>query len=395
MAVLYIYIYSPALQFMPFGLDKIIFIISFLYIVIFGQLRGLVKSFKNEFIYLFLIMLSSLFVTIIHRGFGFDGILMYDLFLFFEVILVPYVFFVLFVKKWNVRSDKLLIDNAIIASMVTVLLLANPLWAEMMKNQILRVPEILLINFRFRGFGFSDGLTFGYPVVQGFCASFIVAGMIKHRPFYIYLALFSILVSVLVNARSGLIPIFIALILVIWKSSIKNKMKIFVVGIMLFLLGYFILTESEDSQLAESVEWGLSTFEIIGNMLSGEEAENMDALFYDMVQFPTNFNDWLLGTGYNLFDGYINGYNQSDIGFCIRTVYGGAFYMFLWFCLWIFMYKRSRKINKMFAIIMFSSLIYLNWKSDFFIVNPSCRFFFLVYVFCILDNNFLTDKKLA
>lgn len=395
MLVLYMYIYSPALQSFSFGLDKIVFVIAFFYLIKSRQLSKLLMTFRAEWITLFLILIVSFLVTIFHRGVQFDGIFMYDVFLFVEVLLVPYALYYFFVNKNGIRSDKLIIDNAIIASVITLVLLANPSWADLMKNQILRVPDVLVKNFSFRGFGFSDGLVFGYPVVQGFCASFIIAGLIRNNPSYFYLALLPISVSVFVNARSGLIPIFIAVGLAISGSSMAKKIKIFILGVFLLLLGSYVLTRLSDSQLAESVEWGLSAFEIIRDILSGKEAENTNALFHDMVQFPNNFSDWLIGSGYNLFQDNINGYNQSDIGFCIRSVYGGIVYILLWVKLWVIMYKRIRKINRQCAFILFGSLIYLNWKSDFFVVNPSCRFFFLVYVLCILDAQFLVNKKLV
>lgn len=395
MILLYVYIYSPALQLLSFGLDKIVFVLSFVYLLTSGQLTRPFKLFKKEYLNLFLIILASFLVTAYHRGISFDGILMYDVFLFFEVILVPYAFYCYFVKKCHINIENLLINNAIIASIITILLLINPTWADIMKNQILRIPDILLNNFDFRGFGFSDGLTFGYPVVQGFCASFIVAGIVKKRSLYFYIALLPMFVSVFVNARSGLIPVFIAFILILLRSSIVVNFKFLCTAAILSIIGVFFFNKLSDSQLAESVEWGLSTFKIIGDMLSGNEAENVDVLFHDMVQFPISLSDWLVGTGYNLFQDSIYGYRQSDIGFCIRSVYGGMVYMSLWLILWVTMYKRIRNINRILAYIMFGSLLYLNWKSDFFVVNTSCRFFFLVYVLTILDSNFLRNKKLA
>lgn len=394
MLALYIYIYSPALKGFSFGLDKIILVIAVVYLLWTKQIKWGIQNFRREYRYLFGIVLTSFVVANIHSNNMPKDILMYDIFLFLEVIIVPYAFYRLIVHKLKIQIDKLLFNNAIIAGFITVVLLINPAWAEIMKTQILRIPDLLLTNFYFRGYGFSDGLTFAYPVVQGFCASFIIAGMIHVKPVY-YLALLPIFTSVFVNARSGLIPIFIASTIVLIHSSIATKMKIITICITLLMLGSFALYQSGDNQLAESVEWGLSTFAIIGDILHGKEAENTEALFHDMVQFPDNIADWLLGTGHNIFQNSYVQYSTSDIGFCIRTVYGGIIYMFFWFGLWITMFRRCKRYNCTFAYIMFGSLLYLNWKGDFFVVNPSCRFFFLVYVLCILDSSFLNNKKSA
>ena len=394
MLALYMYIYSPALKGFSYGLDKIIFVVSVVYLLWTKQIKQGIQSFRREFRYLFGIVLTSFIVVSIHSITMSKDILMYDIFLLFEVIIVPYAFYRLFVHKFKFQIDILLFKNAFIAGLITVVLLINPAWAEIMKTQILRIPDLLLTNFYFRGFGFSDGLTFAYPVVQGFCASFIIAGMIHVKPVY-YLALLPIFTSVFVNARSGLIPIFIASIIVLIHSSIATKLKIISICITLLMLGSFALNSSEDNQLAESVKWGLSTFAIIGDILQGKEAENTEALFHDMVQFPDNIADWLLGTGRNIYQTYYGNYSTSDIGFCIRTVYGGIIYMFFWFGLWITMFRRCKRHNRTLAYIMFGSLLYLNWKGDFFVVNPSCRFFFFVYVLCILDSSFLNHKLLV
>ncbi len=390
--LLYIYIYSPAIQTLSFGLDKIIFSIALVYVLFTHQLNKARKIFVNEYKYLTLIVITSLLISAIHRDNIFEGIFVYDMFLMIEVLLVPYVFYCIFTLRLGLQIDKVLIGNAIIASIITLALLTNPSWADTMKNQVLRIPEVLLSNFKFRGFGFSDGLIFGYPVVQGFCGAFIVLGFVKVKPIC-YLMLLPILISIFVNARSGIVPIFVALIIVVFNSSVKKNIYIIIIGFIVVIIGLLIFYNSNNDQLKESVEWGVSTFNIIIDIIQGNDAENTDALLHDMVFLPTDFIDWILGSGVNAFEEKYKGYGTSDIGFCIRTIYGGIIYMLLWFLLWVYMYKRCRKINYKLAFLLFVSLVYLNWKSDFFIVNPSCRFFFFVYAYIILDVKFLTSKK--
>ncbi len=392
--ILYFYIYSPALVIMPFGLDKLILAFSLFYILFSGNVGKCINSFKQELALLLLIAIFSVFVTTIHNGFSLNGIVMYDIFLFVEVLAVPYALLSLFDSSWRCNVSDVIIYNSILAGCITAALLLNPAWADIMKNQILRIPELLTTNFSFRGFGFSDGLTFAYPVVQGFCAGFVICGFIRRKPFF-YLGLIPIIISVFVNARSGIIPIGVALAILVFKSPLSKTIKTIIPIVIVLFLMFFFYKPNSNSQLSESVEWGLSFFQIMGDFFSGEDAENMDALSLTgtMVQFPHSISACLIGEGVSIFEEGYQDYNNSDIGFCIRSVYGGYIYMFLWILLWIKMFRRLAKVHYNMALILFISLIYLNWKSDFFIVTASCRFFFFIYVCCIMSPTFMRVTK--
>jgi hypothetical protein len=134
--------------------------------------------------------------------------------------------------------------------------------------------------------------------------------------------------------------------------------------------------------LKTAFEWGISTFDIIGSAFSGEKSENLATLFNDMIIFPAYPHEWLMGSGDYLATDINRG---TDIGYLLRLNYGGMIYLSLFFMLSALMFVRLKKINTILSILLFTSLIYLNFKGDFFIVNPSSRFFFLIYVTCILN----------
>ena len=141
----------------------------------------------------------------------------------------------------------------------------------------------------------------------------------------------------------------------------------------------------------ESLNWGMTAFNIFGDFVSGKQAENLDSLFGDMVVWPVSIDEWLIGSGDFLFGAPVRG---TDIGYFIRLNYGGIIYMLLWFFLCIYMFYRLFPINKTLTCLLFISLIYFNYKSDFFIVNPASRFFFFIYVICILDQkSFMRPNK--
>lgn len=390
--LLYFYIYSPALQVMPFGFDKIILILAFLYIILSRKFFEYYRKFKIEIQLLFLIVLCSFIVNVFHGNLNFEGHLMYDVFLLLEVFLVPFCLVCVCQNKWDCKLDDILIINAIVAGVISVVLLLNPQWADVMKNQILRIPEFFTTHLSFRGFGFSDGLAFPYPIIQGLCAGFIICSLVRRKSVY-YLGLIPIVVSIFVNARSGIIPILVSCLVLYFSSSFVKNLKFTISCSVLIFVAVFFLKKDTSSQIYESLQWGLSFFEILGDFISGRDAENMDALSLTgtMVQLPKSFNAWILGEGVNLFDGPYLRYNNSDIGFCIRIVYGGLIYMTPWCILWFYMFKRLNRVNHKLALIMFISLVYMNWKSDFFVLTASCRFFFLIYVFCMMVPSFMNN----
>lgn len=385
--LLYIYIYSPAFQFFPyFGLDKIVTIIAGLYILYSSRIKQYIKTFNSELLLLVAIVGMSFVVNMLHGKPSGGSLLMYDSFLLLECLLVPFAFMLFIQKHFSGKIELIILFISTFAGLISVFLLLNPSVADIVKTRLLRIQEIITTNFYFRGFGLSDNLLFAYPVVQGFTAAIIICKLYRGAYLWHYILLLPILVSIFVNARSGIIPILIAGLIVLINSAIVAKIKYIFATVFVLYTGLFLLNNSSNSQLMESMEWGLNVFQLIGDMLSGKQIENMDALTDTMVFFPQDLASFLFGTGYNIFSDYPHGYGHSDIGYCIRMVYGGIFYVGLWMILLVKMFLRLRKVNRNMAILLFVSLLYMNWKSDFFVVTPASRFFFLLYAFCLLDS---------
>lgn len=142
--------------------------------------------------------------------------------------------------------------------------------------------------------------------------------------------------------------------------------------------------------LNAAFKWGMSTFEIVDDFVAGKEVENVNTLLDDMVVWPNSLDEWLIGSGFYIFS---DAFRTTDVGYFLRLNYGGIVYFSFWLFFSIYLFRRLYFVNKKVALLLFISLIYLNYKSDFFLVNPASRFFFLVYVLCILDYRNFSDKK--
>ena len=395
--LMYLYIYSPILKSSPINLLHFpIFIFAFYYLYVTKRIRGYIRLFKTELRVMLCILMFSFLISLFHSGLHVLDFVIKDALLLLEVLLVPY-FFVIFFRKIGNSFDHLLIVNAIIAGGISTVLLINPTWATIMKTQILMIPDTFNEHLDFRGFGFAGELSYSYPIVQAFCASFIICRMLKKQPWYYYVALLLIIISILVNARIGIIPICVAVFLLLFFTPLSQLLKMLIPIIALLFLFVLFYDPNSNSQLKQSVEWGLSFFDIMGDYFSGEEAENMDALSLTgtMAQLPHSLSAWFIGEGVNLLgNSSFKDYNSSDIGYCCRLIYGGIFYMLLWFLLWLQTFRRLILINKPIAVLFFCSILVLNWKGDFWGPTLCCRFFFMIYVFCIMNNEFLVMKSL-
>lgn len=385
----YVYIFSPPLNFVPFGLDKLIFFLAFIILTINKSWGKMYRIFRDEFAILILITLFSLIVSISHDEL--NNLFFYDLFLVIELIPSAYFLFIYARKIRTNQLDRIIYNVCILASITTFYLVLNPDQAIYLKTELLKFPEDLLVKFYYRGFGFSDGLFFSYPVIQGFCIGFIALGYFKKSINIIWALLF--LIAIVTNARSGFIPALLGIFIsVFYNPRWFTIYTIVSILLIILLLGFAGVLINQTEVLGTSFEWGSSIFEILGDLIKGEKTENVDALFSEMLVFPETIEHWVIGSGKYLFLDDTN--RNTDIGFLLRLNYGGIFYLSLFVFLSFFMAKRLFSKNKSLSLLLFVSLIYLNFKADFFIVNPASRFFFLVYVVGILDvNSFQMRQK--
>lgn len=389
--VLYTYLFSPPFVILPFGLDKPITIFSWFYLTYHSYWSDLINKFKVEFLILLFIFIFSVFINLIS-----DiniNILGYDFLLLIEVIPAAYVLQRVFNSNYSVKIERILYYTSIIAGVITLFLVVNPLIAFYLKTILLRFPEELVEKFHYRGFGLSDGLFFSYPVIQGFCLAFIILGFNRNQKYvWLYLASILCFISIVTNARSGFFPMFIGVLLSILYYPKWITKNFIISSVLIFITFGSISVFLEKSEiLGTSFEWASSTFDILGDLSRGEKTENVDVLFTDMIVLPESIKEWVFGSGKYLFGN--DSKNNTDIGYLLRLNYGGLMYLFLFIYLAFYMAKRVYNMNKVLSLLMFISLLYLNFKADFFIVNPASRFFFLIYVTSLTDNSSFRFQK--
>lgn len=393
--VLYFYIYAPPFQILPFGSDKPFLLFSFLYISYYNQWRILFDIFRKEWIFLAAIFFCSLFIYLLHRED--NSLCLYDFLLALECLPCSYTIYHLWnkLKVETLKLDKLIIICAIVGSIISSFLLLNPEYTYYIKTTLLKYPEHLLDRFLYRGYGISDGLLFSYPVIQGFCFAFVLVNVGGNNILY-KSSLILLFASIMANARSGFVPIAITVLLLLrYRGLLLLKYALIFILLLLIFAGSINLLIENNEMLKAASEWAKSSIYILNDLMAGEKTENIDVLLGDMVVYPTTIDEWLVGSGNNLFG---NEFSPTDVGYFIRLNYGGICYLSLWIFLCLYMFRRLYRINRGISLILFLSLVYLNYKGDFFVVNPGSRFFFLVYALIIMDQslfqNSLTQKFL-
>jgi hypothetical protein len=361
---------------MPFGLDKIIFFASICYISYKRKWTFLISKFKLEFAFLGLIFLYSLNRSFFSQYYGYAG---YDFLLLVELIPCSYALYLLMSKNDKFSIDKAVVVNGIIASIFTLFLLLNPELNVQLKTNLLKYPEEVIKTFFYRGYGISDGLFFSYPIIQGFVMGFIILGIYKNKFNIVFISL--LLLSIFSNARSGIFPVFIATIISLCISPKRTMMYVF--AFLLLFQGIFVYFMDSNELFDNVFRWGMTSFDIAADFFHGEKTENMEYLLGAGIVLPHNLFGWLIGYGESF---YIDGKRTTDIGYFLRLLYGGWIYCLLFAFLLFYMFNRMLSLNKIIAFLFFLSLIYLNYKGDFFTINSASRFFFLIYCCCILDN---------
>lgn len=381
---LYSYIYAPPFRFIPFGLDKFALLISYIYLYKHRLFDVLYNSFKVEFRMLFLIAFYSFFISFINNSTD-KTIVQFDFIQLIECLPVSFVILHLINKYYQGKALKAILICCFFASLFTLYLVLNPALALNIKLTVLKYPESLIKNFYWRGFGISDGLMFSYPVIQGFCGAFVLLSLKRRNILLSFMILLGVLLCIITNARSGFIPLVIGAILLFTKQptlSLKILLYTLIIAMFLGILLDRIINENPMFQMA--IEWGKSAWTIFLDALNGKHSENVNTLLNEMIIWPHGLKNWIIGTGVNIYENTFG--NNSDIGYLIRLNYGGIIYVCIWTLMCVYMGTRLFNRDKLLSILLFSSLIYLNFKADFFIVNSGSRFFYLIYVLGIYSK---------
>lgn len=386
--LLYLFIYLPPFHFLGnFKVYYVLLLLSILTCLFKGkEIRRYLKQFSTELSLFFIILLFSVFRSGLHGDVG------YVITHFVSVASIFFVipFLIIAANKLGVDSEKdliraLLIVSAIAGS-ISMICIVNPSFNDFIKNNVIQYDEEhYLSNTIIRGFGLANGLTSNYGYIQGSIVAIGLYWLKDNKWFLVFIPI--VLLSALVNARTGVIIAAWGIILLILSSKKRLFIPITVASV-LFVV--FLPTIMELLHFNEyTILW---IFDFVDKMDSISNGD-MDSVskFVDMVVTPHGFGDWILGRGINIYDQ--EGILHSDIGWCIQLYYGGVTYLFLLFIAFYSVFYRLFKLKSKFYFYFFLGVVILvNTKSRMFPSTGEFSLMLFVYYVTILTERGLISR---
>ncbi|MFC4196381.1 hypothetical protein [Pedobacter jamesrossensis] len=379
--MLYIFIYNPPIAGLPLMPIEILLLLGLVYLTAFNKWLKMLAIFKKEIV-LYLAIIMFCFI----REFGSIQSVFFkaNVFFFLQSIVLPYFLIDLysrFTSHKNLFKDIILIGA--ISSFFTILMIFIPSFGEFVRYKFLKTDDFTDL-IAFRSFGISEGLTFAYGTAQGLIFA-LVLYYAKVNPKYYYLLPF-ILLSIIFNARIGMVPVIFSLLyFVVVKFNLRFILIIILFSIIIYLI---IFNTSLFAGYTETIEWAFDFFTQSSDFLSGNDSASsntFDTLFGKMSVFPNNAWGWIIGTGENIF---LAPQDNSDIGYIIQLNYGGLVYLTLLFSLIGYMMFRLKfiyKANKWLVFLLITTILLTNVKGLFISIIPSFRLLALIYAYLIFE----------
>lgn len=391
--LIYTYLYNPPFSFLPVGPIKFLYPIAFIYIISNRLILSFYRTFKIEIIISITILFYSLLRGVI---FGDTTIYLRNNFSFlFETFVLGY--FISHFHRRYLNSYKLensIIFASFIAALISCFLIVNPSIASYVNKSLLStdfVTNLEISMSSFRRFGLSEGLTYGYGIVQGLVLSMVLYYSLKNK--WLILMVPILFISILFNARSGFIPIVLILSYIIFvKRKVASILLLIILFIVIFIL--FKNTSFVQSKI-NTFLWGADFIKQIIGLFdnSGNVSNNyLIAFLGPMFIIPDTLQGIILGEGFNIFANK-KLIIHTDVGYSQQLIFGGLLYILLLFTLVFYMTKRLIKnipMESWFSFIFILTILLLNFKGYFLWSNAASKLLFLLYTYFIVKSK---DQK--
>lgn len=394
--LVYMYIYSPPLTLFPFGLIKLILPLVYFVLFFSRKQRKVLLLFKNELVILIVILFYSFFISGLNFNFEFPFV--YQNFgLLFEAFPIA-VFLAVYIIDVDKKNINTLLNTVfyvgLIASVISCYLIVNPEANYQMNNEILRSSSWIK-EVKYRGFGFASMLSFAYGISQGIICAITIYFLSQEKKIFkklfLVLAIIIFLISIFVNARIGIFPVFI---IIFYFIIIKRKFKLSLF-IAIFVFALTQINYESDYVDVKTIKYALDFFSETDNLISGSNEKTTYNILFDMIIFPSNIKDLIFGSGYSIF-GIFN--KSSDIGYILQIWFGGLIYLSLLLSLVVLMAKKIVKIKnyKWFFYLFLGTILVCNIKGYFISNNSAFRILILIYVGLIYVNksNIIVTKTI-
>lgn len=393
LVILYFYIYNPVLNWPGFGFVAVLMPISLLYFVLeFKESKLYVRLYRKEFV---LSIVCVLYLFVIYSINGTDAFSIASELIKYIIcnVFVP-IFLVkkIFSNKYSLDFFDSVILVGFIASLISCVALLYPSFNAFLRG-IMTDRELNIgatgKQLDFRSFGFSGFLVSAYGYVQGLIAAYCILKFDKRHKYYI-VCIITLVISVIINARTGVFPIILALIIVLLRNvrnlNFRYLFLLFVSVIILYYLLLSFLQKNEGVFL-----FLIDFFEQVDEMFIEGNVE--DSHYYTMMKIPNSLLGIIFGEGRSLFGLSLS--EQSDIGYVNQLFMGGLVFLSLLLAYEFIYYHniRKRSSEKIYSGLFFLSILLFNYKGvAMYGSNPFTRLWALYYF--ILVHNVISPKKI-
>ena len=378
--MVYAYIHNPILSLTRgIGLIKLLYPIAIISFIANTKSCTRLFSFYQKEMLLF----SFLFIYALFRGaLGGETTISYAHFiLLIECFFLSGIFTAYWYKTGRTEQDyiRLILIVSAVASAISTLCVAIPSFGTYVRFQLQITPEdSVLADALFRGFGISEELTSGYGYVQSICFVVGLRYIKDNKWFIVFMPM--VILSVVLSARTGIIIMAIGVVLHLLTLQ-KAKYAFATVGVFAILITFAFLFFKSLDLSEESIDFVQGFFDEASEMRESNDfagSTTTSALFNDMIIWPRDIGEWIIGRGYSLF---LAKTGNSDIGYIIQLNYGGLAYMFIWVMILFRLFTRMRKkcFDKFIPLFLIVSILILNVKGNTLSNGSIMRFTMLIY----------------
>lgn len=378
---------------LPGGTKNLLYIFLLGIILVYGKAYfNFVKVFSKELWLLFLPLLFVLLRTGIGGETEFIGKHVLGL---LDTFFVPLSLVLFAIKSGITIETKFIRCFLILGAIGSVISFACFLFPPLhsyIKYTILNIQsDNYLYWVNFRGYGLAEKLTSNYAYIQG---TIFVIGCFyaKENKWFLFFLPF-ILVSILFNARTGIVILILGLILFVLSRSGFKTILLSIPCLLVFLFIPEIM--SSMGLKSDTIEWVLILFSDMDNIATTGDVTQSGTgskLFGTMWILPETSSEWLIGKGYSLFRHEVE--TSSDNGWILQLNYGGIIYMFfLYLIIFQILFRLYKIRRKSFALYCLFIFLIINTKSSFLPNDEEFRMLMMIYMFYILIDRNLKLKN--
>ncbi len=392
--VLYLFLYNPLLK-PGIGFGTFFILFSCAYTILkFEIFKTYIKLYRFEF-GISLFALVYVFIICTYSGEEIQSIVR-SLFLWimFSTV-VPFSFVEAFFSKFkNVAFWEIIIEVGFVAAVISCLALFYPPFNEFLKYIQVDVNlDSSVASFEeqlgFRSFGFAHLLVSSYGFTQGIMASLCLIFVDQRHKRYAFYFM-PMVISVIINARTGLVPIALTLSYVVLSTFLRLKLvklvKYLFEGVLAVLLLFQILKSFPDV-----IDFVQDFMDQLYSMFIEEGFE--DTAYSRMMFYPETTTGLIFGEGHVAYSDTMEG---SDIEYVNQIFLGGLIFAGALLLYEIKIYFKIMKMSKekVLPTIFFLSILVFCFKGASFYDKAAFAHIWMLYFFVLVHNKLKPNNQI-